>query len=103
MTLLATVEETRNTEIERLRRRVEGCQQLEATKGEIERLMKENILQETQQLLLREVERKLKGVSTPLPETRLVFRREYGHLEQLIAALGRYWRRKYQLYQDTKP
>ena len=88
MTLLATVQETRNAKIERLRRRVEGRQQLEATKAEIERLMKENILQETQQLLLREVERKLEEVSTPLPETRVVFRGEFGHLEQLISALG---------------
>ena len=88
MTLLATVQETRNAEMERLRRRIEGRQQLEATKAEIERLMKENILQETQQLILREVERKLEEVSTPLPETRVVFRGEYGHLEQLIAALG---------------
>ena len=88
MTLLATVQEKRNAKIESLRRRVEGRQQLEATKAEIERLMKENILQETQQLILREVERKLAEVSTPLPETRVVFRGEYGHLEQLIAALG---------------
>ena len=58
MTLLATVQETRSAKIERLRRRIEGRQQLEATKAEIERLMKENILQETQQLLLREVDLK---------------------------------------------
>ena len=59
ITLLATDQETTNAKIERLRRRVEGRQLLEATKGEIERFMKENILQETQQLILREVERKL--------------------------------------------
>ena len=34
------------------------------------------------------MERKLEEVSIPLPETRVVFRGEYGHLEQLIAALG---------------
>ena len=88
MTLLATVVETRNARTESLRRRVEGQQQLLATKGEIERLMKENILQETQELLLREVERKLEEVRTPLPETRVVFRGEYGPLEQLMATLG---------------
>ena len=88
MTLLATAVETRNSRTERLRRCAEGQHQLLATKGEIERLMKENILQETQELLLREVERKLEEVRTPLSEIRVVFRGEYGPLEQLMATLG---------------
>ena len=86
--LLATLVETRNAETERLRRRIEAEQQLLATKGEIERLMKENFLQETQELILREVERKLEEVRTPLSETRVVFRGEYGPLEQMMATLG---------------
>ena len=86
--LLATLVETRNAETERLRRRIEAEQQLLATKGEIERLMKENFLQETQELILREVERKLEEVRIPLSETRVVFRGEYGPLEQMMATLG---------------
>ena len=87
MTLLVTAVETRNARTESLRRRAEGQQQLLATKGEIERLMKDNILQETQKLLLREVERKLEEVRTPLPETRVVFGGKCGPLEQLMATL----------------
>ena len=62
-------------------------QQLVATKAEIERLLKENLLRETQERLLAEVEQKLLEVRTPLPQTRLEFRSHQGHLEQLIAGL----------------
>ena len=88
MSLLASAEEMRNVKAERLRRRTEGSQQLEATKAEIERLMEENILRETQEKLLRKVTRKLEEVRTSLPATRILFRGEYGHMEQLTAALG---------------
>ena len=50
--------------------------------------MKENILRETQEKLLRKVPRKLEEVRTPLSATRILFRGEHGHMEQLIAALG---------------
>ena len=88
VTLLATAREMKNAKIERQRRRVEGRQQLEATQEEIERNMRENILRETQEILLREVERKLEEVRIPLQETRVVFRGDYEHMEQQIAALG---------------
>ena len=89
--ILETAAKIRIAKIERLRRRIEERQQLKATKGEIERLLKENSLQETQELILREVERKMEEVRASLPETRTVFRGELGHLEQLIAALGEIW------------
>ena len=88
MALIAIAEDKRNAKIERLRWRIEGREQLEATKGEIERHMKGNILKETQEIILREVERKLEEVRKPLPERCVLFRGEYGHVEQLIAALG---------------
>ena len=86
--LLATAEEIRNAKILILKRRVDGSRQLEATKEEIERNLMENNLRETQEILLREVERKLEEVRTPVLETRVAFRGECRQVEQLIAALG---------------
>ena len=50
--------------------------------------MKENLLRETQERILAEVEQKLLEVRVPLPQTRLVFRSQSGPLEELVAGLG---------------
>ena len=72
---------------ERETRRERSEQQLLATRLDIERLLTENLLRDTQEILLAEVEQKLLQVRTPLPQTRVVFRSQPGPLEQL-AALG---------------
>ena len=87
-TLLEMAVEKRNAKKDRLTRRKEGEKQLIKTRGEIERSMKENILQEVQERMLLELDQKLEELRTPFPQTRVVFRGEYGQLEQLIAALG---------------
>ena len=47
-----------------------------------------NQLRETQERILAEIEQKLAEVRVPQPETHVVFRRNCGHLEQLIAGVG---------------
>ena len=87
--LIAAAREKRQDMRERETRRLQSEQQLLATKAEVERLLKENFLRETQERILAEVEQKLLEVRTPLPQTRLVFRSgAHGHLQQLIAGLG---------------
>ena len=88
VSLLATAREKRQDMRERQTRRDQSEQQLLATKAEIERLMKENLLRETQERILAEVEQKLLVVRVPLPQTRLVFRSQFGPLEELVAGLG---------------
>ena len=86
--LVTEAREKRQEMVARETRRQLSEQQLLDTKAEIERLLKENLLRETQERLLAEVEQKLLEVRTPLPQTRLEFRSHHGHLEQLIAGLG---------------
>ena len=87
--LIAAAREKRQDMRERETRRLQSEQQLLATKAEVERLMKDNFLRETQERILAEVEQKLLEVRKPLPQTRLVFRSgAHGHLQQLIAGLG---------------
>ena len=88
VSLLATAREKRQDMRERQTRRDQSEQQLLATKAEIERLMKENLLRETQERILAEVEQKLQEVRVPLPQTRLVFMSQSGPLEELVAGLG---------------
>ena len=88
VSLLATAREKRQDMRERQTRRDQSEQQLLATKAEIERLMKENLLREIQERILAEVEQKLQEVRVPLPQTRLVFRSQSGPLEERIAGLG---------------
>ena len=86
--LLTEVREKRQKMAARETRRQVSEQQLLATKAQIERLLKENLLRETQERILAEVEQKLLEVRRPLPQTRLEFRSQHGHLKQLIAGLG---------------
>ena len=86
--LITAAREKRQDMRERETRRLQSEQQLLATKAEVERLLKDNFLRETQEIILAEVEQKLLEVRTPLPQTRLVFRSAHGHLQQLIAGLG---------------
>ena len=88
VSLLETAREKRQDMGERQTRRDQSEQQLLATKAEIERLMKENLLREIQERILAEVEQKLLEVRVPLPQTRLVFRSQSGPLEVLVVGLG---------------
>ena len=88
VSLLATAREKRQDMRERHTLRDQSEQQLLATKAEIERLMKENLLRDTQERLLAEVEQKLLEVRVFLPQTRLVFKSQSGLLEELVAGLG---------------
>ena len=65
--LVTEAREKRQEMVARETRRQLSEQQLLATKAEIERLLKENFLRETQERLLAEVEQKLLEVRTPLP------------------------------------
>ena len=63
-------------------------QELIALKTETERLLQMNELRETQLEILTKIEQKLAEVRVPQPETRVVFRGNCGHLEQVIAGVG---------------
>ena len=88
MSLLATYRDTRDQIAARHTARDRKEQELIALKTETERLLQMNELRETQQRILAELEQKLTEVRAPQPETRVVFRGNCGHLEQLIAGVG---------------
>ena len=88
MSLLATYRDTREQIAARHTARDRKEQELIALKTETERLLQMNELRETQEQLLVVLEQKLAEVRVPQPETRVVFRGNCGHLEQLIAGVG---------------
>ena len=71
-----------------MKRKEQSEQQLIALKAETERNLKENFLQETQEIILKELEEKLAEVRLHQPETRLKFQGDSGYVEQLILGLG---------------
>ena len=56
--------------------------------ADTENRLQMNDLREVQEQMLAVIEQKLAEVRAPQPDTRIVFRSEYVHLEQLIADLG---------------
>ena len=87
-TLLMAAHEKREEMAERVRERAQSEQQLIAARADIERHLRENLLQATQERILAEIEEKLSLVRVLLPETRVVFRGECEQLEQLIEGVG---------------
>ena len=86
--LLTTYRDTRNEIAARPIARARKEEELIALKTETERLLQMNELRELQERLLVEIEQKLAEVRVPQPETRVVFRGNCGHLEQVIAGVG---------------
>ena len=106
MSLLATYRDTREQIAARHTARDRKEQELIALKTETERLLQMNELRETQQQLLVVIEQKLAEVRVPQPETRVVFRGNCGHLEQLIAGVGELVEEEVSVgprYEDMRP
>ena len=106
MSLLATYRDTRDQIAARHTARDRKEQELIALKTETERLLQMNELRETQQQLLVVLEQKLAEVRVPQPETRVVFRGNCGHLEQLIAGVGEVVEEEVSVvprYEDMRP
>ena len=80
--------EKREEKRDKLARKEQSEQQLLAFKSETERNLKENFLQETQEIVLKELKDRLAEVQLHQPETRLKFKGDSGYLEQLILGLG---------------
>ena len=87
-TLLNAAHEKRQEMAARVTERERSEQQLLSARAEIERLLRENFLRETQERLLAEIEQKLEVLRAPVPDTYLVFRGECEQLEQLIEGVG---------------
>ena len=86
--LLTTYRDTRNEIAARPIARARKEEELIALKTETEARLQMNELRETQEQLLAVIEQKLAEVRVPPPETRVVFRGNCGHLEQVIAGVG---------------
>ena len=87
-TVLATYRDTRAQIAARHTARATKEQELIGLKTDTEARLQMNELRETQERILAEIEQKLAEVRVPQPETHVVFRRNCGHLEQLIAGVG---------------
>ena len=106
MSLLATYRDTREQIAARHTARDRKEQELIALKTETERLLQMNELRETQQQVLVVLEQKLAEVRVPQLETRVVFRGNCGHLEQLIAGVGELVEEEVSVvprYEDMRP
>ena len=86
--LITTYRDTRDEIAARPIARGRKEQELIALKTETQRLLQMNELRETQERILAELEQALAEVRVPQPETRVVFRGNCGHLEQVIAGVG---------------
>ena len=83
-TLLNAAHEKRQQMAARVTEREHSEQQLLSARADIERHLRVNWLQETQEHLLAEIEYKLGVLRTPVPEMYLVFRSDFEQLKQLI-------------------
>ena len=95
-TLLNAAHEKRQEMAARVTERERSEQQLLSARADIERLLRENFLRETQERLLAEIEQKLEVLRAPVPDTYLVFRGECEQLEQLIGGVG-------EMYEEEVP
>ena len=86
--LLTTYRDTHDQIAARPIARARKEEELIALKAETERLLQMNELRELQERLLVEIEQKLAEVRVPQHETRVAFRGNCGHLEQVIAGVG---------------
>ena len=86
--LLTTYRDTRNEIAARLIDRARKEEELSGLKAETEARLQMNELRELQERLLVEIEQMLAEVRVPQAETRVVFRSNCGHLEQVIASVG---------------
>ena len=86
--LLTTYRDTRDEITARHITRARKEEELIALKAHTEQSLQMNELRETQLEILAKIEQKLAEVRVPQPDTRVVFRGNCGHLEQLIAGVG---------------
>ena len=86
--LLTTYRDTRDQIAARAIARAGKEEELMAVKAVTEARLQMNELRETQERILAELEQALAEVRVPQPETRVVFRGNCGHLEQVIAGVG---------------
>ena len=86
--LLTTYRDTRNEIAARPIARARKEEELIGLKTDTEARLQMNELRETQERILAELEQALAEVRVPQPETRVVFRGNCGHLEQVIAGVG---------------
>ena len=86
--LLTTYRDTRDEIAARHITRARKEEELIALKAHTEQSLQMNELRETQLEILAKIEQKLAEVRVPQPDTRVVFRGNCGHLEQVIAGVG---------------
>ena len=86
--LLTTVRNTRQEKESRPAARARMEEELIALKSETLFKLQMNVLHDTQQQILEQLEAKLVEARTPIPETRIVFRGDAQNLEQLIRGVG---------------
>ena len=86
--LVTTYRDTRDQIAARPIARARKEEELIGLKTETEARLQMNELRETQERILAELEQALAEVRVPQPETRVVFRGNCGHLEQVIAGVG---------------
>ena len=86
--LLTTYRDTRAQIAARLIARARKEEELIGLKTDTDARLQMNELRELQERFLAEIEQKLAQVRVPQPETRVVFRGNCGHLEQVIAGVG---------------
>ena len=86
--LLTTYRNTRDQIAVRPIARARKEEELIGLKTDTEARLQMNELRETQERILAELEQALAEVRVPQPETRVVFRGNCGHLEQVIAGVG---------------
>ena len=86
--LITTYRDTRDGIAARTIARARKEEELIALKAHTEQSLQMNELRETQERILAELEQALAEVRVPQLETRVVFRGNCGHLEQVIAGVG---------------
>ena len=104
--LLTTYRDTRAQIAARPIARARKEEELIGLKTETEARLQMNELRETQERILAEIEQTLAEVRVPQPETRVVFRGNCGHLEQVIAGVGEVVEEEVPVvprYQDMRP
>ena len=86
--LISRYQKAQNDKTARLTTRVRKIDELSKLKENTEQDLQLNELSELQNRFLAEIEVELEKANEPLPETRIVFKRDNLPLEQLIAELG---------------
>ena len=86
--LIARYQDSQNEKTARQPARARKIDELSKLKESTKRDLQLNELKELQNRFLAEIEVELEKTREPLPDTRIVFKRDYLPLEQLIAELG---------------